>query len=333
MKKEGVQMINFIRSVLAVILSLLGFFFSPIFGDFTADTAPVKENCRLNFATISDIHMTEETARRDMLRFGLADFEKSTYPLDALVLTGDLTDHGEEAEWEMLKSAFEGYNPAKNIVMAQGNHDTWTEDDKYDIARTLFIKYNKKIAGREIENEYYSTKINGYTFIVLASESDRVAAYMSDEQITWLSAEMEKASRDGLPIFVVCHWPINQSHGLPETWGEEDMEPDDGGIGDQSARVEEILKSYKNVFMISGHIHSGFVKESQEKVYGYVSVESDGSFHSINLPQYMYLTLRGRIANGTGFNFEVYDDEVIIRARSYSAGVWYSDYNWTIDLV
>ena len=58
----------------------------------------------------------------------------------------------------------------------------------------------------------------------------------------WLAVEMEKASKDNLPIFVISHWPINQTHGLPETWGDEDMEPDDGGIGDQSAAVEEILK-------------------------------------------------------------------------------------------
>ena len=326
-------MISFIRSIVAVIMSLLSFAFSGVFGDFTADTTPLKDDCKLYFASISDIHMTEETARRDMLRFGLEDFENSTYPLDALVLTGDLTDHGEEAEWEMLKSAFEGYTPAKTIVMAQGNHDTWTEDDKYDLARTLFIKYNKEISGREIEKEYYSTKINGYTFIVMASESDRVAAYISDAQLEWLSAEMEKASQDGLPIFVISHWPVNESHGLPETWGEEDMEPDDGGFGDQSAQVEEILKSYENVFLVSGHIHSGFNHEGYDETYGYMSVESEGSFHSVNLPSYMYMTIRGRIANGTGFNFEVYEDEVIIRGRSYSAGIWYTDYNWTIELV
>ncbi len=326
-------MISFIRSIVAVIMSLLSICFSSVFGDFTADTKPLKDDCKLYFAAISDIHMTEETARRDMLRFALEDFEKSSYALDAIVLAGDLTDHGEEPEWEMLKEAFEPYSPARNIIMAQGNHDTWTEDDKYDLARTLFIKYNKEISDREIENEYYSTKINGYTFIVMASETDRTSAYISDTQLEWLSEEMEKASQDGLPVFVVSHWPINESHGLPETWGDDEPEPDDGGFGDQSAQVEEILKAYENVFLISGHIHSGFNHEGYEDTYGYVSVESDGSFHSVNLPSYMYMTIRGRIANGTGFNFEVYEDEVIIRGRSYSAGVWYSDYNWTIDLV
>lgn len=326
-------MFSFIRGLVAVIMSLLSIIFSGVFGDFTADTTPLKDDCKLFFASISDIHMTEETARRDMLRFALEDFEDFTYPLDALVLTGDLTDHGEEPEWEMLKEAFSGYTPAKNLILAQGNHDTWTEDDKYDLARTLFIKYNKEIADRKIDHEYYSTKINGYTFIVLASETDRTSAYMSDSQLQWLSEEMEKASQDGLPIFVICHWPINESHGLPETWGDDEPEIDDGGIGDQSARVEEILKSYENVFLVSGHIHSGFNHEGYEDTYGYMSVESDGSFHSVNLPSYMYMTIRGRIANGTGFNFEVYEDEVIIRGRSYSAGIWYTDYNWTIPLV
>lgn len=325
--------IAFIRGFISVILTVLNVFTGFIFGDFTADTKPLYDDCKLNFAVLSDIHMTEETARADMLRFGLQDMQEFSSPLDLVVASGDLTDHGEPEEWANLEKAFADYTPAKNIILAQGNHDTWTSDDNYALSRELFIEYNGKIADREIDEVYYSTKVNGYTFIVLGSETDRTAAYISDTQIEWLEGEMEKASKDGLPIFVVSHWPINENHGLPETWGDDEPEPDDGGLGDQSARVEEILKAYENVFMITGHIHSGFTKKGQEDIYGYLSVESDGSFHSINLPQYMYLTLRGRIANGTGFVFEVYEDTIEIRARSYSAGVWYTDYDYTIDLV
>lgn len=327
-------MIGFIKIFLSVLLSVLNLFTFPIFGNYTAKTEPVDpENCKLNFATISDIHMTDELLRNLVLRFGLQDMENSDYPLDALVCTGDLTDHGEADEWQNLADAFSRYTPAKNIILAQGNHDTWTEDDGYNLARDYFLKYSEEITGRKIENEYYSTKVNGYTFIVLASEDDRTSMYMSDTQLAWLEVEMAKAAADNLPIFVICHWPLNQTHGLPETWGDDEPEPDDGGIGDQSAAVEAILKKYKNVFYITGHIHSGFVKENQKNVYGYTTVESDGSFHSINLPQYMYLTIRGRIANGTGCQFEVYDDRVEIRPRSYSAGVWYTDYNYTIPLI
>lgn len=327
-------MIAIIKNFIPIITMILSLIASPVFGDFAAKNQPVDpENCKLYFSSISDIHMTDEKLRSYMLELGLYDMENSAYPLDAIVAAGDLTDHGYDEQWANLEKTFAKYTPAKNIILAQGNHDTWTEDEGYDKAKDLFIEYNSKIAGREIEHEYYSTKINGYTFIVLASEEDSTAAYMSDDQLKWLAAEMEKAAQDDLPIFVVCHWPINESHGLPETWGDDEPEPDDGGIGDQSDEVEAILKKYDNVFMITGHVHSGFTNESQVDTYGYASVESDGSFHSINLPSYMYMTIRGRISNGTGFNFEVYEDRVDIRARSYSAGVWYTDYNYSIPLV
>ncbi|MBQ2904538.1 MAG: metallophosphoesterase [Clostridia bacterium] len=326
-------MITIIKNFVAVIMSFLNIFASPFLGDFTAPFEPLEPaDCKLNMAVISDIHMTDELYRSLTLEFGLTDMQNSLYPIDALVATGDLTDHGELQEWEMLKNTFAKYSPAKNIILAQGNHDTWTEDDGYNLAKDYFIKYNNEITGNETEHEYYSEKINGYTFIVLASEDDRTSMYMSEEQLIWLEEEMEKASEGNLPIFVVSHWPLNQSHGLPETWGDDEPEPDDGGIGDQSARVEEILKKYDNVFMLSGHIHNGFVKEGQEAVYGYNTVESDGSFHSINLSQFMYPTIRGRVANGTGLMIEVYDNRVVIRPRSFTAGVWYTDYNVTIPL-
>lgn len=326
-------MTGFIKTFVSILMSVLNVFSSPIFGNFTADFRPLEDDCRLNCSVISDIHMTESALRSFMLTFGLHDMENAAEEIDLLVCSGDLTDHGEKEEWEMLAETFAKYNPAKEIILAQGNHDTWTEDEGYNLARDYFIEYSNEITGRNNEHEYYSTKVNGYTFIVLASEDDRTSMFMSEEQLAWFAYEMEKASKDGMPIFVVCHWPVNQTHGLPETWGDEDMEPDDGGIGDQSAQVDAILKKYKNVFYITGHLHNGFSNERQKDINGYVSVESDGSLHRINLPSYMYMTARGRVANGTGYQLEVYDDRVEIRPRSFSAGVWYTDYNVLIPLV
>ncbi len=325
--------IRFIRGFTAIVMSLLCLISWPFTGNFMAETAPLEEDCKLYFAAISDIHMTDETARRDMLRFALQDMQDADHRLDALICAGDLTDHGEKEEWDMLEEAFSKYDPADRVLLAQGNHDTWTEDEGYDLAKKYFRDYTEKIGGRYIEHEYYSTLVNGYTFIFLASQTDRTSAYISDAQLEWLSQEMSKAAERGGPIFVVSHWPLNQTHGLPVTWGEDDMEPDDGGMGDQSAQVEEILKRYDNVFMISGHIHSGFSSENDASRTGYLSVENDGSFHSINLPSYMYPVPRGRVANGTGFNFEVYDNKVVVRGRSYAAGVWYTNYVYDIPLV
>jgi hypothetical protein len=72
--------------------------------------------------------------------------------------------------------------------------------------------------------------------------------------------------------------------------------------------------------------------DMQTSVYKYASVESYGSFHSINLPSFMYMGIRGRVMNGCGYSIEVYDEEVAIRARSFTSGIWYTDYDVTIPL-
>lgn len=327
----------FFKMFVTVVLTFLNVFTFPIFGFFAGeDNYQVKdaEDIKLNFAAISDIHMTDEFARVQVLKCGLWDMDHAADKLDALVLAGDLTDHGLEEEYENLKKAFEPYTPAKEILMVVGNHDTWTdEDDRYEPAKENFIRYSKEITGRELTECYYTTEINGYTFIVMASEGTSTSAYISDTQLQWLREEMDKAAEKELPIFVVSHWPLAETHGLPETWGDEEPELLDGSFGDQNYQVEAILKDYENVFMISGHIHNGLVNDRQADIYGYTSVESDGSFHSINLPSYMYMGIRGRVFNGLGYSIEVYENEVLIRARSFTSDVWYTDYDVTIPLV
>lgn len=321
----------------SVVMSFLNILTFPIFGTFAGeDNYQVKnaDEVKLNFAAISDIHMTDEFARVQVLKCGLWDMDRAADELDALVLAGDLTDMGYEEQYENLAKAFSPYKPANEILMAVGNHDTWTdEDDRYEPAKENFIKYSKEITGRELTECYYTTEINGYTFIVMASEGTSTSAYISDTQLQWLRAEMDKAAEKDLPIFVISHWPVAEYHGLPETWGDEEPEILDGSFGEQNYEVEAILKDYENVFLISGHLHNGFVNESQTSVYGYASVESDGSFHSINLPSFMYMGIRGRVMNGCGYSVEVYEDEVLFRARSFTSGIWYTDYDVEIPLV
>ena len=326
----------YFKAFFCVFLTFCNLFTWPVFGFYAGENNyKVKndEEILLNFAAISDIHMTDEWARVQVLQCGLWDMENAEDELDALVLAGDLTDNGQAYEYENLKKAFAPYTPAREIIMAEGNHDTWTdENDEYGPAKENFLKYSKEISGRDLENAYYTTEINGYTFIVMASEGTNTAATISKAQLKWLREEMDKASEKGLPIFVISHWPIAESHGLPETWEAGETDRLRGSFGKQNDEVEAILKDYENVFMISGHVHNGFVNDRQKDIYGYASVESDGTFHSINLPTFMYVNFRGRAANGCGYSIEVYEDEVLVRARSFTADVWYTDYDVTIPI-
>ncbi len=333
-------MIAIIKSIVSALVAFVCMLTSSFAGDFAAGYEPSKADCKMNFAVISDIHMTEDAARRDMLELGLYDMDSAENKLDALVLAGDMTERARLEQYVMLNEAFSKYTPAESIIMAIGNHDTWNDsvDDDHEFveSKKLFIEYNKKIADREIEKVYYSTYVDGYRFIVMSSEYNHTDAYISPEQLAWLDGELASVA-EGEPVFVVSHWPMSKTHGLPLTWldnpifeDKSDLEDNDGSFGNETEEVEAILQKYKNVFLISGHLHNGIANNN---IYGYSSVETHGNVTSINLPSYMYPGIKGSVSNGNGFVFEVYDDEVIIRARSFTGGAWLTNYCYNIPLV
>ena len=329
------------RTIVSTIITIIAFLTPWLMGDTTAENKPLKpEDCRLNFAVISDTHIeTIEFDKTDANILDLVngafmpDFATAEEKLDLLVHAGDITEHGYKAQWEKTEKLFNSYDIAEEIILAPGNHDLWTEDESGRTAKGLFMQYNYRITGRLVNNFYYSTEVNGYTFIVLCSERDDPYAYISDKQLSWLKSEMKKASKKDLPVFVICHWPLNQTHGLPVSWGDDDYNDMTGGLGEQSATVEKILKKYDNVFYINGHIHAGFSNEAEESKYGYQSIESDGSFHSINLPRVNTTQNVGNSMIGTGYHVEVYENEVVFRARNYMTSTWIPRYDYTIALV
>ena len=330
-----------LRTLVSTVITVISFLTPWLMGDATAENKPLNpEDCRLNFAVISDTHVeTVEFDKTDANILDLVngafmpDFATAEDKLDLLVHAGDITEHGYKGQWDKAEELFGSYEIADEIILAPGNHDLWTRDESGRTSKGLFMQYNYRITGRLVNNLYYSTEVNGYPFIVLCSESDDTYAYISDKQLSWLEAEMKKAAKKDLPIFVICHWPLNQTHGLPVSWGDDDYNDMTGGLGEQSDAVEKILKKYDNVFYITGHIHAGFSNEAEESRYGYQSVESDGSFHSINLPRVNAVQGVGNFMIGTGYHVEVYENEVVFRARNYMTSTWMPRYNYTIELV
>ena len=340
-----VKIVSLLLSVVMTLSAPLGL----IAGKKEARIAHAKEDCRVSFAAISDIHMRGNFSLifRGMLELGLRDMEKAKDRPDAVVFVGDITDHGDYDQWDAVAKSVSNYDFTDDLLLVEGNHDTWGPysgddyDDPVDGVKPTFIRYSKAISGRELDEMYFSDIVNGYYLIALGSEEDHTWSYLSDTQLQWFEREMEKAAATGLPIFVFNHQPINGTHGLPFLWNLRDGDPaDKGGIGDQSDAVEAILKQYDNVFYISGHIHSGFKNADSKMKPKYASVEymennNGNPVTLINLPSYLYPDMKrgGHIANGCGWVIEVYDDEVLLRARNFAAGTWLTRYDQTIALV
>lgn len=296
------------------------------------------ENVQLTFATVADTHLTGSRTRESLVKAAVMDAETSERKLDMFVLDGDNTNHGELNQYESLARVFDGRDPAENIYIVRGNHDTWTSGSNGEkdppLADEYYFRFNEMITGKARDNVYYSDVINGYHIIVLASEGNSGdAATISEAQFQWYKAELENAGADGKPIFVFCHYSFAGTHGLPYTFSHDKGDTDEvGGLGDYNDRILEETAKYKNVFWISGHIHGGFTEPILEKLTGYTSYDNLNGINCINLPSLTKLQINGHLTLGTGYVFEVYPDTVVARARNFVTGTWLPWHDITIEL-
>ncbi len=290
---------------------------------------PLYNSIKLCAYIVSDVHLDIKHPQPQVPVFFLcrALNEAKKNNADAFITVGDTTSRGNRINWDYARQAFKKVpDSAKNIIFTVGNHDCWSDgEDEYACGIGEYYSACKELAGRDLEKPYFATYINGYSFICLGNESDMGCdADISDTQLMWLKNELEKATKDGKPAFVFCHQSLNGRHGLPRTWEKKerpDWNPEEGGIGEKSEQVAEILKSFKNVFYFSGHSHMGLCGEEMQAKEGYSSFQCEDGVHLINLPSLSCGNHHGnKNGLGLGLRLEIYSDKVCIRPRDFKLG-------------
>ncbi len=290
--------------------------------------APKDDDILLNVSVVSDTHLDCEWPIGEALfTRALKDMSKSATPVDAVVVSGDLTNYGDRESLENFFDIVDEYSPSDNPIIATGNHDIGhVEDITQQEARDNFIELYNDCTDSHIENVYYSKLVNGYRFIVMGDQGDDTwdEPEIHEDQLTFLDSELALA--DGQPVFVVCHWPLNGTNGQDKIWG-------DVGIGEDSDAIKDIVEKYRNVFFISGHTHIGINGELNRALYGFCCVETLNGVNYINLPTYMIVNRHGIPWLGMGMQLEVYENEVVVRARSFLTSDWYECYEFTLPIV
>ncbi len=287
------------------------------------------DNIKLCAEIVSDVHLDikHPTPKIPMQLFCRALRDSKKCNADALITVGDTTSRGERVNWNFARESFKKVpDCAKNIILTVGNHDCWSDgDDEYQSGINEYYSACRDLMNRDLKKPYFSTVINGYSFICMGNESDMGCdADISVSQLEWLKNELIFATKNGKPAFVFCHQSLNGRHGLPRTWDKEE-DPnrsfDEGGIGKSSETVAEILKSFKNVFYFSGHSHMGLCGEKMQEKEGYSSFQNEDGLHLINLPSLCCGNHHGsRNGLGIGVQLEIYKDKVCIRPKDYKTG-------------
>lgn len=284
-----------------------------------------EESAQLTFIAWADPQISNYMpGRLGTFEAACEDVLNSSVELDALVIAGDIAENGLTSEYNYMAERLVKLNTVvDNHVYSYGNHDIRLKAYCLQSQR-LKDFYNGISETYEHEGTlYYSYEINGYKFVVINSDKTVFEeSHYGEEQLAWLDSEIASTQDSGKPVFVLGHQPFQDTHGLPGTWGSPEIFRG-GSMGDQNDEVKAIFEKYNNVIFINGHLHTGF---------GEYTYEDYGSYKSINLPGLCTNNNDGYEEDGQGYVFEVYEDQIIARARVFATGTYLPEYDIVIDL-
>lgn len=173
---------------------------------------------------------------------------------DAIVLNGDIVNHGYEWEYDLVEqlAAEAGFAFPADFLPAMGDHEQWgpiadgAEPD-YPGQRAIFLRRC------QLDGLYYDTTVNGEHVIVLGPDEDPSAwdrMRMSEAQLEWLDQLLAADAANGARSFVVLHEPADDT--VPFTFEGEQKH----GSNESSAAFRQVVDKYPLAAVITGHTHA-----------------------------------------------------------------------------
>ena len=211
------------------------------------------------FAVISDIHFGTKTGGGAMIKVPRTLKQLTAKgKLDAIIVCGDITDSGQEYQYDQLIQVFKNdsnyINPVDTILFMMGNHDhIGGRGGNYPVKMRPFNN------GNDYPHDQYLI-IKGYPFITISvrsgnnydsNPSSDLSSYPYDLREK-LEAWLERASKEcpGKPIFVFTHIP--NKYTCYSSWPGE-------GSGSISvwamSTLNSIFNKYPQVVVFGGHSH------------------------------------------------------------------------------
>ena len=175
------------------------------------------------FVHISDTHIGSNNAEEDLRRTVQSINSDST--IKFVIISGDITDFGSDAELQVAKQILDSLNKPWYIV--PGNHDSnWSESGTNSF---------KKIFGSETFKFMYG----GYLFLgtVCGPNMRMSPGQVSRENILWLDSSLNNLKDKNTPVIFVNHYPIDSQLN---NWFE----------------VIDLLKKRNTQLIICGHGHT-----------------------------------------------------------------------------
>ena len=272
-----------------------------------------------SFNLVSDIHIDgapEETypavkVYKDKFKRAMNSFNQLFPQTETLVMPGDFTKNGKGMDFDAFFKELNILNRHDNVLIALGNHEVkYSAQYTYDDVKEIFLEKMSRY-GVDGEEIYYDRWIDGYHFIVLSTEEMEQkggGAYLSAAQLQFLREKLAEHALPGKPAFVILHQPLADTFPLSGKYP----------VGEQEAQIREILKEYPATFLITGHLHNGYL-DGRAMLQNEYGVQFDCS-----------ALWQNELANQNGdyaYHVDVYADRVQILAVDTLHGT--VDYRYT----
>jgi 3',5'-cyclic-AMP phosphodiesterase len=197
-------------------------------------------------AHISDFHVFSDKPETPLVRLDaerrarrvVADLAAFAPTLDAIALTGDLTDGGSPEDYALLKDILAPLS--MSVLVVPGNHD------KRQALRAAFADRLPFGEGRFLN---YEARIGGLRVLALDTLIEgRGEGALSPESLAWLSEKLPAGGAE--PALVLLHHPPFPSgiHSL-----------DKAALTGGTEELAGIVRGYRGrLILLAGHIHRPF---------------------------------------------------------------------------
>lgn len=229
---------------------------------------PIKKG--ITFCAMSDLHLSSKAW---VLHQALLKAQDA----HILLLAGDMTNDGSEAQFSRLKEQIDAVLPQMPVFAVRGNHDIPRETaDGTEKSDTVnYMEFQKWLENRmSLTGGYeygpdgaYAVCIQDVELIGLQAVTDkRQFLFRNKEQLDWLEAHLSK-EKDRKWHLILCHAPLLH-HNPKRVAGKHNP------YLHCDKELQSILDRHGNVVFISGHTHL-----SMDDVYG--CVEWDRAHHNL----------------------------------------------------
>jgi 3',5'-cyclic-AMP phosphodiesterase len=285
-----------------------------------------------SYFILSDLHISRDDPNTiTHMKETLEDITKFDGPVEAVVMTGDLTEYGRESDYKELQKLLEGYK-LPPLYANMGNHDyydIWIDKnggfnkDTMPNSKTDWQSRERFMKFFGLKNVYHDATVKGYQLILLSQEAYvqekpevGEGAWYSNDQLEWLKGRLAQ-QKDRKPVFIMTHQPLPPKG---RDGGSHSVIP--------AIKLREILKPYPNVFVFCGHRHQDFqngVEHYEKETFHY--------FHNSSVGRVLNRSYQNASKEKSqGLYVQVYKDRVTLRGRDFPTRTWLKEADWTVKL-